>query len=187
VIDWATIEPGLATLVKNLTGLASCTHDDGADLFVDPVLGCVAKYTIYAVTPIGQQDEARFSAHDVDQPWGEPWGGTEQVLRENIAGVRELTYRLKIEAYDATAGRAAQQYTEKFRDALGFLSTHDALALLGITFLRTEAMGYIPARKDQRQRPFGFVDVRFGAVGRAQDPTSYSTIETVSTAHVPWV
>lgn len=170
MIDRARIEPGLVALVEDATGL-DCVHSDGSEPFVDPVKGAIAKYQIFAVTPIGVQDEIRYVEL---APGEEP---TDFVQR--IAGVRELTFRLVVEAYDATPGRAADQAIEAWRDSLLFDETSEALGELGLGFLRSEAQNYAPVTRDHRMRPWASIDVRFSVVGMAEGKRTISTIDTL--------
>lgn len=185
MIDWSAIEPGLCALVLARTGIV-CVHEDGAEPFIPPGAACIAKFSIFAVTPVGV-DELRMIEHVGEPIWDGPWGGDDPKLREHALGVRELTWRIRFEAYDATAGRAAQQHTEKLRDQMSLTSTRAELKALGLSYLSTLATGYVPQRKDQRQRPFAFLDLRLGASGAFLDSTEYTTIETVSTRFIPWV
>ena len=64
---------------------------------------------------------------------------------------------------------------------MAFTSTEDALAALGLGFLRTEALSYVPEPRNQRQRPFAAVDFKLCVVGFAVDTNNpHATIETVT-------
>jgi hypothetical protein len=156
VIDWAAIEPGLCALVLDVTGVP-CVHAEGAEPFVDPTVGAIAKYQIYAVTGIGVADETGYYDPDASGD-----------LVQKAAGVRELTFRLRVEAYDATAGKAANRAIEDWRDAMALDETIAALGDLGLTYLRTEAMVYQPAERDHRQRPWALVDMRMCMISTTQ-------------------
>jgi hypothetical protein len=180
VIDWATVEPGLCALVTSITGIA-CEHPDGKRSLVSPATGCVATSIVYAITPQGTDERQMLPAPDEDQPWANPWGGEPGDLIECVVGLREVTWRVKFEAYDATPGRAAQAHAERLRTRMSFSSSAAALEALGFGLLRAEPTTYVPEPRSQRTRPFAFVDFRLSVYDAEADTANpYKTIETVS-------
>jgi hypothetical protein len=126
-VDWATILPGIQTLLVSVTGLRSANvgdADEGKQKFISPVKKGQLSFKVISVRHIGR-DETRLEEVDVDG---------DIHLEETVCGNREFTLQLLFEGYDHAFTKFAEYYLERIFTKLSRRTSKTALAAVGVSW-----------------------------------------------------
>lgn len=170
MIDWSTLQAGLASLVSRLTGIAAgdIAWAGAKDRFVAaPKLASIDLQT-FANTTVGQLDALTWSEQSPNGP-----------LQQTTQGWREFTLRIRVTTYDQRPVLVARTYLEMVRDRMAWDSTRDALAALSLGFVEALSLTDLSAPRDSRIASIASLDLRFNLASADTDPTLYERISTV--------
>jgi hypothetical protein len=184
VIDWTTLEPGLVTIFRALSGVAEVRWEGAVARFPDTATQATIDLSVVSVVGLGR-DELRYrrptsGEAEPPTPGLDPWGGAAPALYETSLGWREIVVRAKVESALQSPGAAARVYVERIRDRLRWSDVLTALRALGLGYCEIAASVDLSAVRDKRMRSIAAIDVRFNALSEAVNPIGMPGIESAT-------
>lgn len=170
MIPWPTLQPGLVTLVGQLTGLTQVFWQDtqtAPGTFVAASQVAKAELMAFAMTSSGKLDALTWAEQSPNGP-----------LLQTAKGVREFTLRTKVTVYDQLSNLVARNYLEQMRDRMAWDSTRDTLMALSLGFQSALSLTDLSKPVDGHIASIAALDVRFNLGTSDTDPTQYSRIST---------
>lgn len=168
-VNWSSIRPALRDIVAALSGLQTVWADQPQP-YVDPAQRAIARLSIKSVVSQGWDENGQ--DFDPQQPQGFE-------LADLWSGIRKFTLSIRIESFEQSDGKTAQEYCEDVRARLYWRSSVEACHAVNCAVYSDEQTVEVPVQADDRAQSVAVLDLRCRVMIHVIDPDRFSWIENV--------